>query len=80
MEQEWEEVFRTDSDIEAEFIKGLLATAAIPVYVEAHGAKTMPYIFGTSGFGQLVLKVPPDLAELAQAILQAKAQSPEEAD
>jgi hypothetical protein len=74
MATDWVEVYTATSELDAELVKGLLATERIPVIVEAHGFKAMPYIFGTSGVGQLVLKVPPDLAHLAREILQAQVQ------
>ncbi|MFZ5813861.1 MAG: putative signal transducing protein [Bacillota bacterium] len=74
MAEEWVEVFRTTDQIEAEFMKGLLETSQIPVLMEAKGLKAMPYIFGHAASGQLLLKVPPDLAELARQILEAEAE------
>ncbi len=72
MAEEWVEVYRTSEHLDAEFVKGLLTTSGIPVVIEAKGFKAMPYIFGTSGSGELVLKVPPDQADLALEILEAK--------
>lgn len=80
MREDWVEVYRATTELDAEFVKGLLATGSIPVIVEARGFKAMPYIFGTSGLGQLILKVPPDLADLAREILEAKVQLEEEAE
>ena len=74
MAEEWVEVFRTHDQMEAEFFKGLLQTNSIPVILEPKGLKALPGIFGHAALGQLVLKVPPDLAELAQQILAAPIQ------
>lgn len=82
MAEEWVEVFRTHDQMEAEFFKGLLQTNSIPVILEARGLKALPGIFGHAALGQLVLRVPPDLADLAEQLLAAPVQeengSPEE--
>lgn len=69
---EWEVVFRTGDQVEAEVVKGLLVTSDIPVIVEAKGLKSMPIFFGHAASGELLLKVPPDQAELARALLAAR--------
>lgn len=73
----WVEVFRTHDDMEAELVRGLLKTGNIPVMIEGRGMKSMPYIFGHAAFGQLILKVPPDLADLARELLAAQVEEPE---
>lgn len=75
---DWEVVFRTHSDVEMELIKGLLTTNGFPVVVEASGAKSMATFFGHSANGELVIKVPPDLAEQAIAMLNAQVEEPEQ--
>lgn len=77
MEQEskWEVVFRTGNQVEAEIVRGLLTTSNIPVVVEAKGLKSMVTLFGNSASGELLLKVPPDLADLARDLLAAEAET-----
>lgn len=70
----WEIVFRTGDQVEAEIVRGLLTTSEIPVVVEAKGLKSMAVFFGHSASGELVLKVPPDMADLARELLAAKAE------
>jgi hypothetical protein len=68
----WEEVFRTGEQVEMELIRGLLETNGFPVVVEAKGLKSMPVIFGHASYGEWILKVPPDHADQARAMLAAK--------
>lgn len=68
----WEIVFSTGNQVEAELMRGLLVTSDIPVVMEATGLKAMPIFFGHAAVGDLVLKVPPDLAELAAQLLAAE--------
>lgn len=75
---EWEEVFRTGEQVEAELVRGLLSTNGFPVVVEAKGLKSMPVIFGHAAYGELILKVPPDRWEEARALLEARAADPDE--
>lgn len=77
---DWEEVYIATESLEAEMLKGLLESAGIPVVIEPRGLKAMPGIFGHSAPGQLRLKVPPDRAELALAILRAEFEVPEGAE
>lgn len=79
MAEEWVEVFITHDQMEAEFMKGLLETSSIPVVVEAKGLKAMPFYFGHSALGQLILKVPPDRADLAKALLEARVEEEDDA-
>lgn len=74
---DWEVVFQTESQVEAEIIKGLLATGNIPVVVQPKGLKSMATIFGHSVGGQLLLKVPPDQADLARQLIAADFEPPE---
>lgn len=78
MSEEWVEVFRTHDQMEAEFFKGLLQTNSIPVILQAKGLKALPGIFGHAALGQLVLKVPPGLADLAEQLLAAPFQEEDE--
>jgi len=71
---EWEEVFQTGDQVEAEVVRGLLVTSDIPVVVEYKGWKSMQTFFGSGAPGQLVLKVPPDQAALARELLASKAE------
>ncbi len=66
-------VFRTSDQVEAEFIRGLLVTSEIPAVLEAKGFKSMAVFFGHSAIGELLIKVPPDLEELALQLLAAPA-------
>ncbi len=68
----WEVVYRTGSHVEAEVVRGLLNTSNIPVYVEATGQKALPMFFGQSAIGELLLRVPPDLADLAAELIASK--------
>jgi hypothetical protein len=70
-ERDWVVVFRTGEDLEMELIKGLLTTSGIPVVVEAKGAKSMPVIMGVASTGEYLLKVPPEWAETARALIEA---------
>lgn len=74
----WEEVFRTQDQVEMELVRGLLITNGFLVVVEAKGLKSMPAIFGHASNGELILRVPPDMAEQAVALLQAKAEMEDE--
>ncbi len=74
---EWVEVFRTSDQMEMEFIRGLLETNGFPVVVEAKGLKAMPSIFGHAAYGELILKVPPDLEAQARALLEAPVEESE---
>lgn len=76
--ESWEPVFRTHDQIEAELIRGLLTTNGFPVIVESKGQKAMAVIFGNAATGELILKVPPDLAEQALEFLAADIEEPEE--
>lgn len=67
----WVEVFVTHDQMEMEMIKGLLTTNGFEVVVEAKGWKQMPVIFGHAATGELVIKVPPDKADAAIALLAA---------
>lgn len=71
--QNWPVVFRTVDQVEAELIRGLLVTSEIPVILEAKGLKSMATFFGHSANGELLIKVPPDLEELALQLLAAPA-------
>ncbi|MGE5673084.1 MAG: DUF2007 domain-containing protein [Mycobacterium leprae] len=74
----WIEVFRTGDQVEAEVIRGLLQTNGFPVVVEAKGLKSMAVLLGHAAQGELIVKVPPDRADEARAMLAADAQFPEE--
>lgn len=73
---DWVEVFVTHDQIEMEMIKGLLTTNGFEVVVEARGWKQMPVIFGHAATGEYGLKVPPDKADAAVALLAADAEMP----
>lgn len=75
---DWVEVFVTHDQMEMEMIKGLLASNGFEVVVEAKDWKQMPVIFGHAAKGELVIKVPPDMAEAAIALLEADAEMPPE--
>lgn len=77
-EQEWEEVFRTPGQVEAELMKGLLATNGFSVVVEATGLKSMPVFFGHAAIGEFVLMVPSSQAEQARQLLAADVEQPED--
>ncbi len=70
----WEVVFETGEQVEAELVRGLLATSDIPVVMEYKGWKSMQTFFGAGAPGQLVLKVPPDHADLARELIASKAE------
>lgn len=80
MAEEWVEVFSTSEPMEAELVKGLLETNQIPVLIQARGQKALGFIFGSAAVGEFVLKVPPDLAELAGEILAAQFEEEEPAE
>lgn len=68
----WTEVFRTGDDVEAELVRALLEANGFPVVVEAKGQKAIPAIFGTTANGELILRVPPDMADQAIELLNAE--------
>lgn len=71
---DWEVVFETGDQVEAELVRGLLATSDIPVVMEYKGLKSMQTFFGAGAPGQLQLKVPPDHADLARELLASQAE------
>lgn len=76
---DWVVVLRTSDQVEAELVKGLLTTSGIPVVMEARGFKALAPILGHGAGGELLLKVPPDLAQLAKDLLEAETEAePEE--
>lgn len=75
---EWEEIFRTGDDVEAEMVRGLLEMNGFPVVVESKGLKALPTIFGHAASGERILRVPPDMAEAAREFLAAAPEPPEE--
>lgn len=76
---DWVVVLRTSDQVEAELVKGLLTTSGIPVVMEARGFKALAAILGHGAGGELLLKVPPDLAQLARDLLNAETEAePEE--
>lgn len=68
---EWVEVYRTGEDMQMELVRGLLTTNGIPVTVHTEGAKELGVILGARANGTLILRVPPDKAELALELLGA---------
>jgi|GEM_PF-6184180 len=79
--EKWEIVYNTHDELDCEFAKGLLSTNGFPVVMERRGAKTLAGIFGhAAALGELVLKVPPDVAEQAKALLAARAEMEDEED
>jgi hypothetical protein len=73
-EADWEVVFRSHSDVEAEVVRALLTSSGFPVVAERSGAKSMATFFGHSAFGEVVLKVPTEMAEQARELLAAPAE------
>jgi hypothetical protein len=67
----WIEVYRTGEELQMELVRGLLTTSGIPVTVQAEGAKGIGVILGARANGTLILRVPPDKAELALDLLGA---------
>lgn len=72
---DWEVVFTTSDQVEAEVVRGLLVTSGIEVVVVRRGLKAFETFLGATAAGTLELKVPPDRAEEAAALLEA---APEE--
>lgn len=72
MAADWVEVYSTTEPMEAELLKGLLETNQIPVLIQARGQKALGFIFGSAAVGEFLLKVPPDLADLAGELLAAQ--------
>ena len=69
---DWEVVFRTGDQVEVELIRGLLVTSEIPVVIENKGFKSMQTFLGATALGEYLVKVPPDLADLARQLLAAE--------
>jgi hypothetical protein len=67
----WIEVYRTGEELQMELVRGLLTTNGIPVTVQTEGAKELGFILGSRANGTLILRVPPDQAELALELLGA---------
>ncbi|HLN65379.1 MAG TPA: DUF2007 domain-containing protein [Symbiobacteriaceae bacterium] len=74
----WVEVYNTGDDLQMEFVRGLLTTSGIPVVVQAKGAKALPVILGVTANGSYILKVPPELEDVARDLLNAEPQFPED--
>ncbi|HYF91907.1 MAG TPA: DUF2007 domain-containing protein [Symbiobacteriaceae bacterium] len=76
--ENWVEVYETGDDLQMELIRGLLTTNGIPVVVQRTGAKEMGFYFGAAANGSLIVRVPPELADTARALLESGAEVPEE--
>jgi len=76
---EWDTVFSSRDQVEAALIKGLLESAGIQVVQVLKGLKSLTPIFGMGAPGDIELKVSPDRAELARAIIAARPE-PEEGE
>lgn len=74
---EWVPVLTTHDEMEAEFLKGLLEGAGVPVVLETRGFKGLPSVYGPNASGGTTLRVPPDQAEFARQLLAAQAEAPE---
>lgn len=74
-EHEWEVVFTTGDQMEAQVVRGLLEVSGIQVIAVARGLKRFEPFLGATASGTIDLKVPPDRLEEALAILQAEPES-----
>ena len=69
---EWETVFSSREEVEAALIRGLLEGAGIRVVTMLKGMKGLSPIFGMRAPGEIELKVAPEAADLARAIIAAQ--------
>lgn len=76
---DWICVFTSADDFEAEVVRGLLEGSDIQVVVFRHGFKALHPILGHTARGEVELRVPPDQADLARAILSAELIDPDAA-
>lgn len=72
MGADWKVVFTTSDQVEAEVVRGLLETSGIDVIVVRRGLKALEPFLGATAAGTLELKVPPDRADEAIALLEAE--------
>jgi hypothetical protein len=72
MSEEWEAVFSTVSQVEAQIVRGLLETNGFTVLVRTTGLKQLAFIYGDAAIGEIILLVPPSQVDEALGLLSAE--------
>jgi hypothetical protein len=70
-EQHWEVVDSAPGEIQAELLRGLLASQGIPAFLSQEGIGHFGYVVTVGALGKVDILVPASMLEAARAVLDA---------